>query len=307
MKKAIVVLLALAVVGAMAFAQDKTAVTFSGSVEAGALVTATSSSQTIATNDANNGYFGQLAVSASLGDFATKFAFRTTDLATLTVHDAWLTQGFLNNMLTIGAGYDLGSVISTAYEGNGGIGGNGLQVYVMPISGLTLGAFVPLTIAGDTLSNTFQAFKIAAEYTMEKLFTFYAGYDNSANTAEVSLDILAVPNLTAQLEAAISTNGGSTVPEEYLAYAMGNLTASVWASETLGSGSFDFSVKPAISYAMGVPTLGASVKYTQSTSAVVIDANVKFALNDLATLKLDANYDTSSSTTKVGLDMWHSF
>lgn len=310
MKRAIVLVLALAVVSAMAFADDmKTTTTWSGYVEGGATVTANSGGTTIMQNDANNGYYAQIGAAASLGTFAASVALRTTDstAGTVLLHTAYVTDGLFNGMFTVGAGLGLGAIMSTAYEGNGGIGGQGVQVYVGPISGFTVGAFVPVTTTATSLSTAFTSFKVGVDYTMAKLFDFMASYDNGASNAEVSLNILAVPNLTAQLEAAISTNGGSTVPEEYFAYAIGNITPSLYASETLSSGAFSFVVKPGISYAMGVPTLGASVKYDSSSSAVTIDGNVKFAFNALATLKIDANYNTGTSTTTVGLDLWDSF
>jgi hypothetical protein len=317
MKKAIVVLFALAFVGAMAFA-DGPKTTMSGYVEAGVALSATSAGTTLvqAANDDGPMNFG---VTTTMGDFSATFAveYGVPDWTTIQLSAANLTYNFLNKMITVTAGKGAGGVGSTPIEGWGGSGVDGVGLYVTPITGLSLGYGLPVDWTATDISTQLNKSAIGAAYSMANLFDIDLSF-NLDGVLTAGLNITAVKGLTAQVDAAIDTktagqtkDGQDMQYEENFAYAINKLTVGVDLTQQIKTSLLTMTFDPTVSYALGVPTVGAGVTVTVPPSGGTIafkpDANVAFAFNSAANLKLDVNYDTGASAFGVGLTFWQTF
>jgi hypothetical protein len=341
MKKLLVVLLALTALSAMAFADD-VVWTYGVTVKTGAQITAANAGSTlIQPYDADDSVASRIRfdAEAGLGDFSAHIRIGgdlggNTSVATvvtaaqlilpppLTLTGVglfqpawWVNAYFLEKMIQLQFGDLDHSVTDTVNKGWGGLSVNGAQAVVAPISGLSVGLSIP--VPNDTLDAALAGMRVGLAYTMPNLATVKGTYINvgGTNLSELAFGVavLAVPNLTAQVEADIKNLGSSTAQTielfENAAYVMGPLTPAINLDEILYSASglnTQIAINPSVDYVVMTGTaVGLSVTYTMnvkgaSTSKVVADPYVAFTFNPKAALKIDAAYtisDLSNSGT----------
>jgi hypothetical protein len=351
MKKALVVLLALTCLSAMAFADD-VAWTFGAMVKTGATITLNDSNSgpaTIVPYDADDSVASRIRLDAeaTLGDFSAHIrvggdsAGNTADpgktgFPTVFLNAWWVNSYFMDKMIQLQFGNLDHSVTDTVNKGWGGISVLGAQVVLAPISGLSLGLAIPAAPSANTayrtLNGALAGTKIGFAYTMTDLVTLKATYMNGGmknnDSFAAGVAILAVPNLTAQLEV-LATNFGdkgvnsasATAPDgteifEFVSYVMGPLTPSLEMYQDLyNQTSLKMSLyfKPGIDYMIMTGTnVGATVKYMMNTGTKVnglsIDPYVAFTFNAKAALKIDAAFTipdlktTATWTTPINVN-----
>jgi len=325
MKKALVLILGLMMVGTMVFAQDAAAVKFTGTVKTGAVITLDSENDpTIAVlnNDDPNVSRVRLGVNASIGDFSLDYLI-TVDLGgALPAYipaNFWVTALFLDKMVEMRFGAIDHKAVDTKNKGWGGLNTNGAQFVVVPISGLWIGAAVPayfddgVASLGDPqdLNDAFQNFAVGAKYSSPNLADFMLTYmgSSASDSADFAagVNVTAVANLVAQLEVLMSNIGGVAATDtndifENVEYTMAPFIFGVEGEQILYPSDTDLdmtiSVKPKITYTLMPGTdVGASVKYTMNAigltdqvNGLVVDPWVKFTFAKDMTLKIDAAY-----------------
>jgi hypothetical protein len=269
MKKLLVVLLALTLFGVFAFAQDAAAaptVTWNVSAYNGFAIVNDGNSSTTALQpysydwEGKGAYRFQMAVNAADGNSGFQFRLQTADqLATAapTFNEIWAYGKFLNGMVKVEGGLLNDYALATGgWEcyGNSDNGKLGAQIDIMPIEGLTIGAYAPITNI-DTFANT----QIGFGYEMADMFHLAGGYIMSPVTnggaLYAGLVLKAVKDLSFNVEVKLSNLGdstnGTTNIEEYVAYPFGALTASMYAGEWMyasASSNFYFNFEPQVAY-----------------------------------------------------------
>ncbi|HTZ53348.1 MAG TPA: hypothetical protein VMF68_16885 [Spirochaetia bacterium] len=268
MKKALVVLLVLACVGAAAFADDMAAPTakWSAATWYGWAYAMPNSGAIVEQYDyswVGAGAF-RLGFSYTSSDGNAGFNARFTNTAPLNASMAvnvdrlngWAKM--FGGMLTVRAGLLDDYTIATADWNNFGKTDNKLGMYfdVSPVAGLDVGAFLPFPATSDAAANIFApaggAYAVVgASYAVPNLVTVVAGGDAS-NAVYFGANVKAVPNLTAILEAKISLASGNAMTfEENVGYAMGPLTVGARIGEVNDSNAstaFSWGIEPTVAY-----------------------------------------------------------
>jgi hypothetical protein len=172
-------------------------------------------------------------------------------------NEIWAYGKFLNGMVKVEGGLLNDYALATGgWEcyGNSDNGKLGAQINVMPIEGLTIGAYAPITNI-DTFANT----QIGFGYDMPDMFHVAGGYIMSPNSKATALYaglvVKSIKDLSFNVELKLSNLGdsdnGTTNIEEYVAYPIGALTASMYAGEWIyasASSNFYFNFEPQVAY-----------------------------------------------------------
>lgn len=334
MKKLLVVLLALTAMGMAVFADDMMAPTWTwgATIKTGAAIVVGDSTSTpdaqLWLNNADDPNLTRIRLDAEAamgdtsvhirvgGDFAgytiDKFAADTG----LFIANWWVNNYFMDKMIQTQFGVLDHPVTDTVNKGWGGLNVSGAQFVVMPMSGVAIGLAIPIAppppfnTVVPTFADGLRGIHVGFGYTMTDLVTLRFTWINSPVTNASELDagvaVLAVPNLTAQLEAQVKSVGDSSAQTielfENAVYVMGPLSPGIEGDQVLYSASgakAKIGIKPKIDYLlMSGVNLGASVAYTMNTNgsvggdtaSLVVDPYVKFTFNPKASLKIDAAY-----------------
>jgi hypothetical protein len=294
MKKLLVVLLALTVLGGfMAFADDAAAaptMTISGSGQTGVRFTggngSSFSGQLWSTNNGTVGdgwidltYGGasaggkiELYVSNGAGSEAANT--NPTNPVGIDVLAGWWKP---ISMLKINAGYGYGNFWSTPIEGWSNYG-TGFNVILTPIDGLNVAAEYNVTSTVTALDLSKQL-DVAASYALASLGTFGLDY-GFGGLFIAGANVTAVPNLTAQVDFKFNTSTSKYRAEEQVAYAIDVMKPGVWAYESSIAGDAAWGVKPWFEYTMAPATLGVYFQY---------NADATWAAGPYAKLTVDKN------------------
>jgi hypothetical protein len=337
MKRFTLVLAILVVFSAIAFAEEAApALKFSGVLETGinyAFGDETDAVFQRDNNDGVNGYRLNLNGAYENGNFGTYFRIRAQkEENPVTVAGNFYlpyayAQGKFFGMLTVQAG----TLSATPYATLGDSGWDlfngddyytGVQAYVTPIEGLSIGAFIPAYVgqnAGYSLEDTMKLSGIGAAYSMKDMFDLTVAYQFATTTFDGttapaddtgyfigSVALNAVPNLTANLEAKIdaieNTNTAYDTLTQTVAYTIGAIKPQVVAYEYLGE-DFGYSITPSVAYTMGSTTykLAFNMKNTcEGDASWYLNPTVAIALG-ANTLKFSYKYQ-SSDVAIVGTD-----
>jgi len=344
MKKLLVVLLALTALSVAAFADD-VVWTYGLTVKTGATLTfgdSTSFPQaTLVPYDADDSVASRLRfdAEATLGDFSAHIRVGGDNAGMDATGDVflnawWVNAYFLDKMVQLQFGNLDHSVSDSVNKGWGGLSVEGAQVVVVPITGLSVGASVPVNAAAGTFNQNIAGTRVGFAYTMPNTaivkFTYINAPGDKQSDVAGGVEIDAIPNLKAQLEfqdtdlgskvfvpsAGFSNLGvktGAVELFEFASYAMGPLTPSLEMYQALPSDTsykMQLYVKPGIDYVVMEGTaVGATVKWIYKPAfglagtgdnGLVIDPYVAFTFNAKAALKIDAAYtlpDLSSTGT----------
>jgi opacity protein-like surface antigen len=253
MKKLLIVLLALTVLGGFAIAQDAPKLAFSGSVSTGFHIASDKDANLSAfqyeSNNPSNGtgYFDAAIATAKSGAFAEFVVAGDVPAVTQDSLYGWWKPA---EMVKVLIGYGVGSYYKTPIEG-WKTSTTGMQIQLDPIPGLQLSAEYQ---AGALPGAKFDASKnisFDASYAMKDMFKVGLDYDTAGKVLVAGLDVMAVPNLTAQADFRYTDGTKKTEVEENFAYAMGAMKPSLWAFETkVDTADMTWGVKPGFAYAM---------------------------------------------------------
>jgi len=297
MKKLLIVLLALTVIGVFAFAQDEAApaaaLAWSGSVQTGfKLIADSDNNVTGQLWESNNPSPGSIWLDGTFAgtNAGGKFEIYTKAYDSIS-SDALFGWWKPISMITLSAGEGYGAAYTTPYEGNGS-GGTGFQIKVAPIDGLVFAIDYPFGKVTAT-DLDFSTVQIQASYAAKDLLTVGVNADLGTKVYNVGVNVVAVPNLTAQVEFKylMDPDPASYRAEEYFAYAMGALKPAIWIYESSVKGATAaaddpaFGVKPSITYAMASVTPGAYFQY----NAAVGDADAAYSLGVNAAMTVEKN------------------
>jgi hypothetical protein len=340
MKKLLVVLLALTVLGIFAFADDAAApaLQITDSFSTGVLFTSPSTGDNSLSLydywDNGKALYNDVDLTYAAGDWKW---FGELDTATGAgpVWDALSVKGsFFDKMLAAELGWTAnGDFTSLGDQGANNWWIKGAILTVAPISGLTIGYGIPLTTGatGATATDATKGSMLGLAYSMDKMFAVKAEYlmGVATNTSKfnASFALKAVDNLTFTAEAFMTALGATDATnksmfDETVAYTMGALQPGVVAYEYIyamsGSG-LAYNVKPYVNYTIDKTTLTANFKYfsdttpgsTTATTHYTIQALVKQAF-DKATAWAGLEYgdngaSTDLSTLKFALSAAYSF
>ena len=336
MKKLLVALLVLAFVGAFAFADGAAAPTvqLSGGLETGLMYQQTGSADGKIMNydfwnagavasewldfNYDNGDYG-FAAEIWNGDFTV------TDGTVPSWDQLELYGKFFDGKLKA----EFGMIGNNSYTTLGDMGTgwsgwdnstSGVLLNVMPVDGLKVGYYVPVTTAGALVKDTLNSSNLMFVYSIPNTAKVQGQYwirDNKAARVYASVAVSAIPNVKLNAELKMlnlgASTGGTTTITQTAGYTMGNIYAGLVAYEYLFSDSgstLGFSVKPKATYTMGEYTFGGYAKYSvnatagssTTTNGVDVGANVKFAAANTFTAWVGLDYnmkDTSDSSQTV--------
>lgn len=297
MKKLLVVLLALTVIGGfMAFADDAAAaptMTISGSGQTGIRFTggngAAFSGQQWTTNNGTPGDFWFVTTyGGTTGGGKLEF-YTKNDVSNPISIDVLAGWWKPISMLQLNAGYGYGNFWSTPIEGWSNYG-TGFNAVLTPIDGLNVGVEYNATNTVTALDLSKQL-DIAASFAAKDIGTFGVDYA-TAGTLIAGANVTAVPNLTAQVDFKFLTAASQYRAEEQFKYAIDALVPGVWAYESSITGDAAWGVKPFVNYTIGAYTPGFFFQY---------NADATWSTGPYVTFKADKNavkaYADYKSTT----------
>jgi len=281
MKKALIVLLAVALIGAFAFADDAAApaaptAAFSIHTYNGFGIVSSGTTTTIkqydynwvggdytrvgfkyTAADGNSGFNSRVQVS-----FGTTTSGTTTSSAVTAVFNQLNGWGkFVDGLITVRAGvgddYTIATPIWNCYGNTDGA--FGVYVNLHPADGLDIGYFQPIPYSSDVVANLVSPTAssksiVGAAYAIKDVASLEAGAVLSSATNGTNVyfggNVTAITGLTAQLEGQIASLGASastTTLLEYLGYSFGDLSLASYIGENLGTKVY-FGLEPIITY-----------------------------------------------------------
>lgn len=316
MKKLIVLLLAITMVGAV-FADDAApapSLTWGGYFNTGIQYdTSTDSLYLMGAKYVGKASRLRLNADYANGDFGVHFRLQSNDATTtmFSLTQALVWGNFLNKMVYAKVGLLNDYTWATPYNSYGGYDGKpGAQIQLKPISGLNFGVILPID-SSKTVSptNVLKDMIIGAKYSAKGLADVTAELDlgTAANAFIGSVNVTAVKDLTAQLEAKITDIadfGNTAYFDEYISYALGDVAVGAYVDQTFGS-PFAWSVAPEVSYTMGSLVAYASFTYG-SDNSWSINPYLDYTLNAKSDVRGYVDY-ASDGTFTIGADMLFNF
>lgn len=311
MKKAIVLLLALAVLGGAVFAQE---LKFSGYLDTGIAYfddgvadptfglwgddsgTTTRFNLQAAYTNENVGATARLRMQnvdtgspATGTDHSKVFINRAFVWATMLDGNVKAVAGKLGDYTWSSFGNDIGNFDTLT----------GLQLMVMPIEGLNFGFFLPADSTPALVEDAFGDIAFGASYSVEGIGDFRAGYDMSpvadSAMAYFSASISAVENLGIIVDAQLSAIGddvnGETYFFEEIDYTMDALNVGVDLEQTLYADSavdMMLTFGPYVSYDLGTFVPGFVFTYSMQgdLSGMYLNPYVKYNVGTGAVIEL---------------------
>jgi len=260
--------------------------------------------------------------------------------AAINLNRAYGWVSAFNNMVTFSAGkFGHGTYQTGGWEEFGDwYRTNGVAIDVTPMDGLKFGVMVPMDDNGvRTATQTLDLFWAGFDYTMKDMFEVVFAYQNQqtyyhgdtgyttdpplpqSGDASIYVNILAVPNLTAYVEAQLGNIGSTTGTAgdngyyyqgsdaytklyEYASYDMKPVSfglaveENMWEASALGS---DYQFDLFGTYTMGTTDIGADIYYAiagktagyaDNLAGYGIAPFVKFNINDNSFLKIGVSY-----------------
>lgn len=263
MKKAIVLLLALAVLGGAVFAQDKPAIKFSGNIYGGLMYA----------NGAGAGmqfdrWYGsvpdafRVRLNATLGgdNSGLKFRLQSNDFTAPTVTQGYVWTSFLDNVIKAKVGKLDDYTFATAYNVYGNFDGKtGAEFIIAPADMIKFGAFVPVALPNTTaIADQLAGTDFGVAITLDGVANIVGGYKLGENAAWFGLDVTAIENVLARVEADADFAAAKYVIWERFAYTMDALTLQLSSKQTITT-ALALSVTPAVEYAVDFGAIGAGI------------------------------------------------
>jgi hypothetical protein len=337
MKKVALSLLAFALVGALAVAQDAPTLKLSGYLNSGVRIDAVGSAavSTIYGDDAGNAW-GRFDLNGSYGTDTNgvEWKLRTANNTTApNLEFAYAWSKFADGMVTVKAGkVDDGTFTTAGDIGADFTDANGIAVAVTPAAGFSVGANWILPTADLSKSPTTPlVFAVSAAFSADKLAKAEAAGKISASKLSeilIGFGLLAVDKLTFAVDAKLSSldvSGSNAAYKisENVSYAVSDaLSVGVlayeyaWGSDIkVGTDTpFGFDVKPNVSYTVDpMVSVGAGVKYhmgpnsdgfyDNKASWVDVNPSATFTLSPAAKIIASYNLGYSLDKDKANYDL----
>lgn len=297
MKKALIFLLTLAVVGAV-FAQDNPTLKLSGSIQTGLEYymgddQADPNILSYADDAGVGAYRLRLAGDYVNGVTAAHFRISSSAEKDVAVDFVWADLNLLNNMVLIQAGYKVDDNAwrtkgdeEIDYDVDGGV-----KVHFKPIAGLDAGFALGVPNAAPGVKTADATYVLGLAYTQD-MYSFQAGAKFVAGDAMGyygGAEYTGIENLVLDLEAEMAVVGeladgtktgatladysdfGRTEVVQSVEYTKDALGAGVYAYEWLyGNSKVDMGLKiaPYVSYTTGITTLKLEVAYNNDEYAI---------------------------------------
>ena len=304
MKKAIVLLLALTVIGGAAFAQ----VAFSGYVSTGVQYSSADEIKLVNSNVSGKTTRVRLTGAYTLEDAGAIFRLQSNDFAAPTFTQALVWGNLLDKMVTYKVGKLNDYTMATYWNSYGATDAKtGAQFLLKPVAGLVASVFLPVNATADTLSVMSKGIALAASSSIEGVVALLAGGNFLADTKTMfaQIDVTAVENLAATAEIYIADfDDIAPVLELDVSYALDALTIGLHNTDTFAT-DLAWYVDPYVDYSVSEKlTVGADFSY-DSDSAYAVGAYAKVALTAKATFLSEVAYDGTDVVVNFSLD--HSF
>lgn len=310
MKKALVLLLALSVIG-FVFAQDEAPVVpaLTGYFFAGTQLYNQDGYLSLGPDWLSSGHYANLGVTYQAPVYGFSATIEYENAAVNTAFRDYTLWVKLFDMVKLSAGkLRNGDYRLTSYiDGNGfstrtANVEQGLLAQLTPIAGLSVGAFVPLSSAADTLA-TFLYPSYGASYLLEGIAKFFVAYKTNNTEFFVGADIKAIEGLTLKVGLQNNTTNNAD-------YNKINVTAGYALMDGALDLGLDASYKLAEAIANGpaaTNTLAAKVKaaYTMdifTPSAYVSFTNVSTATESTIGLGLELMVAAGDAAVYLGFD-----
>lgn len=316
MKKAIVLLLALAVLGGVLFAQDAPVLKFDGYVSTGVYYNITQDNAKLY-NYYNSGKADRVRLNANYtdGTYGLKFRLQSNDFEAPAVTQALVRAGFFDNMLVVKLG-KLDDYSMATYDNSYGTsdGNQGAEFFLKPVAGLTLSAFATILDTG-TSPAILDGAQFGASYAVDGIGTFllgFAGKDMTqygtaygATASWFQFDLSAVENFAFTVEVFnADLNNIDPAISFDTSYTMDKLVAELYGNVNTFTGTLYWLVEPMVYYSVtDKVTVGADFTY-ESTDAYDINGNIKYAMNAKSTLRAKVGYDGTDSYFATSLDFY---
>jgi len=303
MKRIALTLLAFALTGAMAFADDATKVSVTGSLISGIQITNNSSGTTyklLDNNDPQAGYRGVINVSAAGANFGVNLGVQANNGA-YGDNGSWAWVSPLAGLkISAGTGNDnpLGDLDNV---GSGDFSGTGVTAtYAM--NGLVVGAEVSPAVAGAGSAQV----RYGAGYAIDKVATVHvhalttgSGADSPAalDVLRATFSVSAVPGLTLNggYNSTTMSATAATVADVTVGYAITPaFSAQAILTDTL-TGTANIAVNPSVSYTLD-PALSVGAGYTYNTAVGNNDINLNATYSVGPAFKLVLNGDIKDTS-----------
>jgi len=303
MKKLLAILLALAVVGGVAFAQAAPGLVLSGYVSSGVKYDSSTDAVTMQNNNVS-GKQARLRLNANYdnGDFGLKFRFQSNDLSAAPLITQMLVKGNLFNKM---ASFKVGKLddytYATYWNSYGSFDGVwGAMAMVKPVAGLNIGVYMPATTPGGTtvlLADSLKGIGIGVAYAADKVGNLVLGgkFFGTTKSAYVGFNFTGVENLFAELEASVP-DLSTIAPAVHgqFAYTMDKLTVGTYTDDTIGT-TFAWGVDPYVEYALNDMFTAGADFLIDSTNAYTATAYGYVYLGPKATLKPELSYSSTKA------------
>jgi hypothetical protein len=328
MKKTLVFVLLLGLVGAFVFAQDAPALKFNGYMNFGAAITNDTVNTNVVAQGQDSGTIGRFQLQGAYTASNWGWAFKMRENANwivgtgltagqpLYLSQAWGWVGILNGMVQLNAGKLADYTWSSnGWQSFGNLDGAfGVQLQLKPVAGLNLGVFLPTmlnTNTTNTASDAFGAMLIGANYTMDNMGYISLGYQlgNATNGVDpyfyAGLSYTGMSALTAVVELQLLNTSTAASNyfyiDEQLAYNMAPLNLQLYASQQLNNSAAAVSsilhFQPSVDYTMGAWNLGAFFSYSMDSNISGYAPGIwaKATVATGATVELGAEYDLGTA------------
>jgi len=264
MKKAIVLLLALAVLGGAGFAQDDApALKLSGALYGG-LVYANGDGAGLKFDrwygSVPDAFRVRLNAQLTAGNSGLKFRLQSNDFSAPVITQGYMWSGFLDNMIKVKLGKLDDYTFATVYNAYGNFDGvTGAEFILAPIDGLKIGAFVPVALPNTVaIADQFAGTDFGLAYAIPDVANIVAGYQLGENVMWAGVDVKAIENVLARVEAKLTFDTSTYVIWERVAYTMDALTLQLSSKQTI-TDALALNVTPNVEYALDFGAIGAGV------------------------------------------------
>jgi hypothetical protein len=328
MKKTLVFVLLLGLVGAFVFAQDAPALKFNGYMNFGAQINNDGTNTNLIALGSDSWQIGRFQLEGKYAASNWGWAFRmrndvafTTKTPSLYLARVWGWVDALNGMVTVKAGkLDDYSWASNNWSQFGNFDGTvGIQLQLKPVAGLNFGVFLPTMLNGtDTnlASDAFSAITIGGMYSMDNMGYVSLGYrlGNTTNGQVpyfwAGLGYTGMSALTAKAEMKLNNDPVAAnnyfYVNEQLGYDMAPLNVNLWAEQQFNSSSPDgtnmiLHFQPSVDYTMGSWNLGAFFSFLTDSTSSGYGPGIwaKATVADGATVAFGGEYDLGTAVSNT--------
>lgn len=333
MKKTLVFVLLLGIIGTFAFAQSAApALKFTGYMNFGAQIYNDGTNTNLVALGSDSWTQGRLYLNGSYTTDTWGLAFRLAKDGSITpalsnananlyIDEVWGWTSILNGMVK----FEAGQLADYSWASNGWMnfgnfdsGKPGIQLQLLPVTGLNFGVYLPIRINGNQtnlLSDAMATLAIGANYTATGIGYLSLGYQLGQNATGVDatspylwagVGYTGMSALTAKVELKMLSDSNTALNYTYInqqiGYNMAPLNLTLWAEEQLngtGTPGTILHFQPVVDYTVGAWDLGAFFSYLTDSTSTGYGPGVfaKATVAKGATIAIGAEYDAGTAVS----------